>query len=66
MGVRSVAKSNLPTKLCVVCGRPFAWRKKWEKVWDEVNGGLMPLGLLFLFFSPMIAVKLRTQKVNLH
>jgi hypothetical protein len=30
-------KSDLPTKPCVVCGRPFAWRKKWEKVWDEVK-----------------------------
>ena len=25
-------KSDLPTKPCVVCGRPFKWRKKWEKV----------------------------------
>ncbi|AXT62734.1 DUF2256 domain-containing protein [Aquimarina sp. AD10] len=30
-------KSNLPIKTCVVCNRPFAWRKKWEKVWDEVR-----------------------------
>ena len=30
-------KSDLPTKPCVVCGRPFTWRKKWEKVWDEVK-----------------------------
>jgi hypothetical protein len=21
----------------VVCGRLFDWRKKWEKVWDEVK-----------------------------
>lgn len=27
---------NLPTKDCVVCKRPFTWRKKWEKCWDEV------------------------------
>ncbi|MFN5299798.1 MAG: DUF2256 domain-containing protein [Planctomycetaceae bacterium] len=26
-----------PTKLCVVCGRPFEWRRKWAKVWDEVR-----------------------------
>ncbi|PPT74224.1 DUF2256 domain-containing protein [Xanthomonas arboricola pv. populi] len=19
------------------CGRPFRWRKKWERVWDEVK-----------------------------
>jgi hypothetical protein len=24
-------------KICAVCGRPFEWRKKWEKVWDEVK-----------------------------
>lgn len=27
---------NLPVKDCVVCGRPFTWRKKWERCWDEV------------------------------
>ncbi|WP_407652599.1 DUF2256 domain-containing protein [Aporhodopirellula aestuarii] len=21
----------------MVCGRPFTWRKKWEKVWDKVK-----------------------------
>ncbi|MFO0887844.1 MAG: DUF2256 domain-containing protein [Isosphaeraceae bacterium] len=26
----------LPTKVCPVCRRPFAWRKKWEKVWEQV------------------------------
>ena len=30
-------KSNLPEKTCVVCGRPFAWRKKWSRCWDEVT-----------------------------
>mmetsp|Transcript_20637 Transcript_20637/g.38826 ORF Transcript_20637/g.38826 Transcript_20637/m.38826 type:complete len:112 (-) Transcript_20637:188-523(-) len=30
-------KSNLPSKDCVVCGRPFTWRKKWERCWDEVK-----------------------------
>jgi hypothetical protein len=30
-------KPHLPEKNCVVCLRPFAWRKKWEKVWDEVR-----------------------------
>lgn len=29
--------NNLPTKTCVVCGRPFTWRKKWERCWDEVT-----------------------------
>ena len=30
-------KQDLPTKICPVCGRPFAWRKKWAAVWDEVK-----------------------------
>lgn len=30
-------KSELPTKTCVVCGLPFAWRKKWERDWDRVT-----------------------------
>ena len=30
-------KSELPSKVCVTCGRPFNWRKKWEAVWDEVK-----------------------------
>jgi hypothetical protein len=30
-------KADLPQKTCATCGRPFAWRKKWEKVWDEVK-----------------------------
>jgi hypothetical protein len=34
---RGVKKENLPTKICVVCGRPYAWRKKWERAWDEVT-----------------------------
>lgn len=28
---KSVKKENLPVKTCQVCGRPFTWRKKWEK-----------------------------------
>mmetsp|Transcript_32146 Transcript_32146/g.58141 ORF Transcript_32146/g.58141 Transcript_32146/m.58141 type:complete len:232 (+) Transcript_32146:372-1067(+) len=34
---RGVKKENLPTKICVVCERPFTWRKKWERCWDEVT-----------------------------
>ncbi|MEL7541200.1 MAG: DUF2256 domain-containing protein [Pseudomonadota bacterium] len=29
-------KQNLPTKTCPVCERPFAWRKKWARNWDEI------------------------------
>ncbi len=30
-------REHRPTKICVVCGRPFQWRKKWKTVWDEVK-----------------------------
>lgn len=30
-------KSELPQKICLTCGRPFAWRKKWRTVWDDVK-----------------------------
>lgn len=30
-------KADLPEKICVQCGRPFAWRKKWERVWEQVR-----------------------------
>lgn len=34
---RQRKKSDLPTKICPVCDRPFTWRKKWSKCWDEVK-----------------------------
>ncbi|MGV2829780.1 DUF2256 domain-containing protein [Myxosarcina sp. GI1(2024)] len=34
---RQKLKSDLPSKICPVCGRPFTWRKKWKKCWDEVK-----------------------------
>ncbi|WP_398287772.1 DUF2256 domain-containing protein [Sphingomonas nostoxanthinifaciens] len=30
-------KPHLPTKVCVACHRPFAWRKKWERDWGAVK-----------------------------
>lgn len=30
-------KSTLPEKICQACGRPFAWRKKWARDWDQVK-----------------------------
>jgi len=30
-------KPRLPEKPCQHCGLPFAWRKKWERVWAEVK-----------------------------
>ena len=35
--MRGVKKQNLPAKICVVCQKSFTWRKKWEKVWNEVK-----------------------------
>jgi hypothetical protein len=30
-------KDELPSKLCVSCGKPFTWRKKWERDWDNLK-----------------------------
>ncbi|QXD30528.1 DUF2256 domain-containing protein [Candidatus Pelagisphaera phototrophica] len=30
------SKFNFPSKVCPVCQRPFNWRKKWERCWEEV------------------------------
>ncbi|WP_084327420.1 DUF2256 domain-containing protein [Salinarimonas rosea] len=30
-------KADLPTKTCAACGRPFAWRRKWERDWENVR-----------------------------
>ena len=35
--MRMRKKADLPQKICASCGLPFTWRKKWEKVWDEVR-----------------------------
>ncbi|MFN8652297.1 MAG: DUF2256 domain-containing protein [Gemmatimonadales bacterium] len=29
--------SERPTRTCVRCGKPFSWRRKWARVWDEVK-----------------------------
>ncbi|MBL7749467.1 MAG: DUF2256 domain-containing protein [Chitinophagaceae bacterium] len=29
-------KEFLPQRICTVCNRPFTWRKKWKKVWEQV------------------------------
>jgi len=31
------AKANLPDKICATCKRPFAWRKKWARDWEQVR-----------------------------
>lgn len=30
-------KPNLPEKICVACGRSFAWRRKWATHWEQVR-----------------------------
>jgi len=30
-------KQHLPHKICPVCQRPFAWRKKWSRNWEAVR-----------------------------
>ncbi|MFM7221536.1 MAG: DUF2256 domain-containing protein [Nodosilinea sp.] len=30
-------KADLPSKVCIVCQRPFSWRKKWADCWPEVK-----------------------------
>ncbi|WP_443026257.1 DUF2256 domain-containing protein [Sphingomonas sp. CCH9-F2] len=36
---RAVAhrKPHLPEKTCASCHRPFAWRKKWARDWEQVK-----------------------------
>ncbi|MGB7406171.1 MAG: DUF2256 domain-containing protein [Pacificimonas sp.] len=29
-------KTSLPSKICPVCDRPFSWRKKWARDWENV------------------------------
>ena len=30
-------KTELPSKVCLTCGKPFAWRKKWTRDWGHVK-----------------------------
>ena len=34
---KRIKKQNLPQKICLVCERPFTWRKKWQKDWENVK-----------------------------
>jgi hypothetical protein len=34
---KGVKKADLPQKTCAACGRPFVWRKKWARDWDNVR-----------------------------
>ena len=35
--MRGVKRQHLPHKICLVCERPFTWRKKWAKNWENVK-----------------------------
>ncbi len=35
--MKGVKKQHLPSKICIVCERPFSWRKKWEKAEHYLN-----------------------------
>ena len=30
-------KEYLPDKYCLVCEKPFTWRKKWKQNWENVK-----------------------------
>lgn len=45
----------------IILGR-FVMKVSWERIWSDYdlpNGGLMPIGLIFLTLSPLIAAKFR-------
>ena len=33
----NISVRQLPAKTCVVCGRPFSWRRKWRRSWHQVK-----------------------------
>jgi hypothetical protein len=32
-----IRKGDLPVKVCLACGRPFSWRRKWKTEWKDVK-----------------------------
>ncbi|MBK7833708.1 MAG: DUF2256 domain-containing protein [Gemmatimonadetes bacterium] len=34
---RARPPSQRPTRICASCGRPFTWRKKWTRDWEQVK-----------------------------
>ncbi|MEM7410285.1 MAG: DUF2256 and DUF3253 domain-containing protein [Myxococcota bacterium] len=36
-GRRDLLRKQGETKLCSHCGRPFSWRRKWQRVWPQVR-----------------------------
>ena len=35
--VKMRIKADLPAKPCAVCARPFVWRRKWRRDWEQVR-----------------------------
>lgn len=35
--LRMRKKADLPSKPCAACSKPFTWRKKWERDWENVK-----------------------------
>jgi len=35
--MRAKIKNGFVPKICVTCGLPFEWRKKWAKNWENVK-----------------------------
>ncbi|WP_235985906.1 DUF2256 domain-containing protein [Acinetobacter baretiae] len=35
--IHVMKKQHLPEKICIFCDRPFSWRKKWARCWDEIK-----------------------------
>ncbi|MEN8718240.1 MAG: DUF2256 domain-containing protein [Sulfurovum sp.] len=34
---KAKSKTNLDSKICPTCQKPFTWRKKWERDWENVT-----------------------------
>jgi hypothetical protein len=34
---RERGTNGFPDKICARCGRPFSWRKKWARDWEQVR-----------------------------
>ncbi|MCX6402483.1 MAG: DUF2256 domain-containing protein [Actinobacteria bacterium] len=37
MAREAKVKNGFAPRICVVCGLPFEWRKKWERDWATVK-----------------------------
>lgn len=37
MPARARVKNGYPPKVCQRCERPFEWRKKWARDWENVK-----------------------------